>query len=285
LIEPESRYFTSFSLRLHYAVWGDEDKPPLILVHGKGDHARSWEFLAQAFAQRFCVYAPDLRGHGDSDWAAGGGYLMADYVADLSRLVRAIDRRPVAIIGHSLGGRIVPFFAAAFPECVQRVISIEGFGGVLAPGTTAQRLRRYAEEALKTELRHKRAYASVEEAALRMAEEHPDLSPEAVMHLTKHALRRQPDETLVWKYDPFVRMQPFYESGLEDSLDVWEAVRAPMLIIVGSAGWERMRESRRQMLTGRANARIELVAGAGHWLHISHSGEFLDLAERFLRQA
>lgn len=280
--EPESRYFASFGLRLHYMVWGDEGKPPLVLVHGKGDHARSWDPLVQAFAERFSVYVPDLRGHGDSEWAAGGGYLIADYVADLARLVQAMDRGPVNLIGHSLGGRIVPFYAAAFPESARRLISIEGFGGVLAPGSTVQRLRSYVDDARRTESRPKRGYASAEEAALRMADEHPDLNPETVHYLTKHALRRQSDGTLVWKFDPFVRKQPFYDSGLEDSRDVWEAVTSPMLIVAGSIGWERMKPARKHMLTSLPNARIEVVTGAGHWLHLSHPESFLALAQPFL---
>ena len=114
--QPVSRFYTSFGLRLHYVVWGNESKPPLVLVHGKGDHARSWDFFADALGDRYSIYAPDLRGHGDSDWSAGGGYLIADYVTDLAKLIEVIDRGPVDIVSHSLGGRIAPFYAAGFPR-------------------------------------------------------------------------------------------------------------------------------------------------------------------------
>jgi alpha-beta hydrolase superfamily lysophospholipase len=42
-----------------------------VLVHGTRDHARSWDFVAEKLMDRFSVYALDLRGHGDSDWAVG----------------------------------------------------------------------------------------------------------------------------------------------------------------------------------------------------------------------
>ena len=45
--QPESRFFSSFGLRLHYAAWADGTKPPLVLVHGKSDHARTWDPLAE----------------------------------------------------------------------------------------------------------------------------------------------------------------------------------------------------------------------------------------------
>ncbi len=55
-------------MKLHYAVWGDESKPPLLLIHGGRDHVRNWDLVAEGMLDQYCVYAPDLRGHGDSDW-------------------------------------------------------------------------------------------------------------------------------------------------------------------------------------------------------------------------
>ncbi len=280
--QPESRFYTSFGLRLHYVVWGDELNPPLVLVHGKGDHARSWDFFVDALIDRYAIYAPDLRGHGDSDWAAGGGYLIADYVTDLARLIRVIDRGPVDIVSHSLGGRIAPFYAAAFPEWVARLISIEGFGGFFAPGSTSDRLRAYTEDVARSESRQKRVYRTLDEAVERMTQEHPDFAPDLLRHLTQHAMRKLADGSLVWKFDEFVNLRPFYESRLEDSRDAWEAVRAPMMIVAGGQGWERMKPERRQFLTGLENARFEVVPGAGHWLHHSHPEAFLSLANDFL---
>ena len=45
--------------------------------------------MARALQPHFHVVAPDMRGHGDSDWARGGSYSLTEYVYDLSRLVRA----------------------------------------------------------------------------------------------------------------------------------------------------------------------------------------------------
>jgi pimeloyl-ACP methyl ester carboxylesterase len=283
--EPISRFYTSFGLRLHYLLWGDESKPPLVLVHGKGDHARSFEPLAQLLSRRFSVYALDLRGHGDSEWAKGGSYLIADYVVDLAELVQTLDRGPIVLVGHSLGGRIVPFYAAAFPDCVRSVISVEGFGGFLGPGSSSERLRRYAEEAGASQRRARRTYASLDEATRRMAEEHPDLAADVVENLARHAVRRDQEGRLVWKFDPLVTLQPFYDSGLEDSRDVWQAVQCPLLIIAGGIGWARMSAARKAVLTGLPNGRVEVVEGAGHWLHLSHTAEFMKLAESILAES
>jgi hypothetical protein len=56
--EPQDRFFESDRLRLHYVVYGDESKLPLLLVHGGNDHARSWDLVAARLTDRYAVYAP-----------------------------------------------------------------------------------------------------------------------------------------------------------------------------------------------------------------------------------
>jgi pimeloyl-ACP methyl ester carboxylesterase len=98
--EPISQFYYSHRLKLHFWDWGDNGKPNLILVHGGMDHARSWDRVAEAFIDDFRVLAPDLRGHGDSSWAYGGMYSIAEYVLDLSALADIVDRFPVYLVGH-----------------------------------------------------------------------------------------------------------------------------------------------------------------------------------------
>ena len=44
--EPRHEYYESQRIRLHYAVWGNGNKPPMLLIHGGEDHCRNWDFLA-----------------------------------------------------------------------------------------------------------------------------------------------------------------------------------------------------------------------------------------------
>ena len=122
---PVSRFYISQGLRLHYADWGNEAAPPLILVHGGRDHCRSWDLIARSLQPHFHVLAPDLRGHGDSDWTKGSSYALSDYVYDLSRLVRSMAR-PVAMIGHSMGGMVGLIYAGTFPDQVSALVVIDG---------------------------------------------------------------------------------------------------------------------------------------------------------------
>lgn len=126
--EPESRYYYSQRLKLHYVVWGDEGKPPLMLIHGGRDHCRSWDAVALALRDDYTIYAPDLRGHGDSAAALGGMYSLPEFVLDIATLVANLDDGPLTMIGHSLGGAIALQYAGTFPERLIKVVAIEGLG-------------------------------------------------------------------------------------------------------------------------------------------------------------
>ena len=125
-------------------MWGDESKPPLLLIHGGRDHARNWDAVAEAFVDDYCIYAPDLRGHGDSAWAIGGQYSMVDYTLDIAQLANVLDRDPLTIIGHSLGGGIGLQYAGTFPDRVKRAVAIEGLGpGVMPHRPAHQRMTEW----------------------------------------------------------------------------------------------------------------------------------------------
>ena len=104
--EPADRFYESQGLRLHYVDWGNEAAPPLILVHGGLDHCRNWDAIARELQPHFHVVAPDLRGHGDSEWAKGSSYSLVDHVYDLTRLMRFAGLQDAAIVGHSMGGMV-----------------------------------------------------------------------------------------------------------------------------------------------------------------------------------
>ncbi len=125
---PTSRFYVSQRLRLHYVDWGNPDAPPLILLHGGRDHCRNWDWVAAELRRDWHIIAPDLRGHGDSDWPSDGQYPMANYVYDLAQLIHQQRLAPVTIIAHSLGGNISLRYAGIYPDTVRRLVAIEGLG-------------------------------------------------------------------------------------------------------------------------------------------------------------
>ena len=284
-MEPESRYFSSHRLRLHYAVWGDPAKPPLVLVHGGRDHARSWDRTAQSLIDRFWVIAPDLRGHGDSEWAQGADYSIIDYALDLHALVETVGRKPLALVGHSLGGSVALQYAGTFPEDVSRVVSIEGLGR-LPWGTgwhrpAHERMREWVSSMRELEGRSTRVYPTLDGAVARMQEANRHLSPELARHLTEHGVR-EVEGGLTWKFDNYVRARSPYEFNMEDARDLWNQIRCPILFIGGAESWGA--RSGEPDFSPFHDHRVEMVDAAGHWVHHDRFDAFMALLNDFLAE-
>ena len=125
---PTSHTYFSQRLRLHYIDWGNPDAPPMILIHGGRDHCRNWDWVAEHLRHDYHIIAPDLRGHGDSEWMVGGSYNQIDYVYDIAQLLHQKQMSPVTVIGHSLGGSISLLYTALHPDRVSKLVAIEGMG-------------------------------------------------------------------------------------------------------------------------------------------------------------
>jgi N-formylmaleamate deformylase len=95
--------------------------PPLALLHGIGSRAESWWPVLDPLAERFHLYALDLRGHGGSHKPAGG-YLIDDYAADLDAALDALALNRPFVLGHSLGALTTLAWALARPQRAAKIV-------------------------------------------------------------------------------------------------------------------------------------------------------------------
>lgn len=99
---------------------------PLVLLHGLGDGADIWgPVLREMPSGPMAAIAPDLPGHGGSNWLPKRQYsvpVLSEAVA--KGLEREAIRRPV-LIGHSLGARVALDLAASGRISVERVILVD----------------------------------------------------------------------------------------------------------------------------------------------------------------
>lgn len=284
---PTSRRYVSQRLRLHYADWGNEAAPPLVLLHGGRDHCRSLDAVARALAPKYHVIAPDLRGHGDSDWSPDGDYSMLAFVYDLAQLVHQIGRAPVTLVAHSMGGNIAIRYAGLYPQNVARLVAIEGLG--LSPAMlaerekipVAERLRKWIDDKRAAAGRTPRRYPTLEAALQRMKEENKFLTDDMARHLTEHGATANEDGTWSWKFDNYVNVWPPFDLPQQEIHALWAAIECPTLLVYGAESWASNPEK-----DGRArhfrNARVVSVENAGHWVHHDQFGRFIEEVTAFL---
>jgi pimeloyl-ACP methyl ester carboxylesterase len=101
-------------LRFHVAQAGTAG-PPVVLLHGFPQHSHAWRHVMADLATDHRVYAPDLRGAGESE-APRHGYDTATMTADVLALLDALDLPTVALVGHESGGWLGFHLALAAPE-------------------------------------------------------------------------------------------------------------------------------------------------------------------------
>lgn len=103
-------------------AFGDPAAPPVLFFHGGGQSRGSWRGSAQIVgAAGFYGVTIDLRGHGDSEWAPDGDYLLDAYARDVEALLGQFDR-PVTLVGASRGGQAALVGGSRHPERVRLIV-------------------------------------------------------------------------------------------------------------------------------------------------------------------
>jgi pimeloyl-ACP methyl ester carboxylesterase len=287
---PTSHLYFSQRLRLHYVDWGNEGAPPMLMIHGGRDHCRNWDWVVERLQGRYHIIAPDLRGHGDSEWATGASYNEVNYIYDIAQLVHQKKMAPVTIIAHSLGGSIGLLYSGVFPETVKKIVAIEGLGPSpqmrerLRGVPIEQRLRDWITTRREGSGRSPRKYATIEDAIKRMKEENTHLNDAQARHLTIHGAAQNEDDTYSWKFDNLVRLGGG-PGGLspEDQHRIWSKITCPVLLVRGTESWasDPSDDGRIKNFKDAALANIE---GAGHWSHHDKLDDFMAHVEKFLAE-
>ncbi len=286
MIEPRTASVCAGMLRLNVTLWGDPAAPPVLLLHGLRDHSRSWDWTANALADRYFLIAPDLRGHGDSDWTELEGYALSSYVLDLADIAAAFGLERYAIVGHSLGGALGLRLAAAFPDKVAAVSGVECIEMPLVREERAKpvpypaRLRQWIDQRQANRARTRSGYATLAEARARMLREQQLLDAETIDHLLAHAMRRDGTGAWHWKFDPGTLPRPPFDQFGREQDQILEAVECPVLLQYGDAGWVPMPPPER--MARLRNHRVIPFPGGTHWLHHEQRGKFIRCVSDFL---
>jgi lipase len=111
-------------MELNLHEWGEPSAPVVVCLHGVNAHGRRFRRLAEErLAAHHRVLAPDLRGHGNSDWEPP--WTIATHAHDVLETLDAAGVRRALWLGHSFGGRLVLEIAALAPERIERAALLD----------------------------------------------------------------------------------------------------------------------------------------------------------------
>jgi pimeloyl-ACP methyl ester carboxylesterase len=237
-MEPRSRRVSGADgLGLHLLEWSDQGVA-LLLLHGFGNDAHIWDDFAPAVAPYYRTLALDHRGHGDSAWDPEHRYDLETMVRDVEAVTEALETGRLVLIGHSLGGRIATFFAAAHPARMAGLVLVDIGPELDARGVT--RIRMETAASIDP------SFGSVDEYARLLSLHYPAATPGAIIRMARHGLRRREDGRLVLKMDPILRgglarsetPAQAAERERQAIAEQWEAlarIPCPTLVVRGAA--------------------------------------------------
>jgi pimeloyl-ACP methyl ester carboxylesterase len=281
--------------RLRVWDWGDPEAPVVLCAPGAHDHGRRFGELAPALAESLGarVVAVDLRGHGDSGRLSSGHVWLATSL-DLVLLARQLGGgRPVGLVGHSFGAGLSMFTASVWPEVIPWVVNLDGLGGGGGDGDgppddwdLAEDVVRSFASAERTLLSPPRRYASRADMVERRAGVNHRLPRAWVEHLVLHGAV-ETEGGWEWKADPVFRTGfPGDWDAEYDEAERAERVPFPVLVLTGAEDdtWsDHTPEVVARRVAGIPGARHEVVADAGHYVHIEQPEVVLESIVRFVK--
>ncbi|CAM5362445.1 Alpha/beta hydrolase OS=Streptomyces alboniger OX=132473 GN=CP975_28855 PE=4 SV=1 [Streptomyces alboniger] len=259
-------------------VWGEASSPPVVLLHGGGQTRHAWDRTGSRLALLGRqVIAPDLRGHGTSQWSVDGDYNLGLFADDVRAVVAELGEPPV-LIGASLGGLGALLAAGEPPRAAVRALVLVD----VAHRPDPRGFRRIVEFMR----RGPDGFTGVEEAAAAVRAHLPHRPrPEDPAGL-RNNLRRVGDRW-VWHWDPRVlesfagRMDP---PGMAERL-LAAARRAdvPTLLVRGGNSDVVREDIAEQFCHEVPHARRVDVPDAGHMVAGDRNDHFIDAVVPFLR--
>jgi pimeloyl-ACP methyl ester carboxylesterase len=213
----------------------------LVLLHPSSGYGRMWEPTAGYLDQRFSVFAPDQRGHGDSG-RPDGEYSAEELAKELKAVVDKLGLQRVVVGGHSLGGRVALVFAAWYPEVTAGLVMVAG-PHLSNFYQTQDAVKTVYTNSYKTMV-SPTEFASRAEALAFIRQLRPRDSEFALQHRIDYNMNHAADGKVTVKYDP-VRVAEGLTHQLIDLKKYAAAVRCPTAFIRATGSDEMTPEAAR----------------------------------------
>jgi pimeloyl-ACP methyl ester carboxylesterase len=280
LVQPADHEVRLNGLNFHYLDWGKDHLPHVVLLHGGGLTAHTWDMAALILRERYHLVALDARGHGDSDWSPDAGddtnRLM---VGDTEAFIDHLGYDRLALVGMSMGGMTAMRYAERHPERLSALVLVDVWPGIMLTGALEVDESRRGPE----------VYDRFDDFLDRAVRFQPKRSPDSLRYGLIHSLKQLPDGRWTWKNDRRPRPQQDEATANAErertSLELWETIRAirtPTLLMRGESSRALPQEDAERVIAEMADARLVVVPEAGHSVHSNNPKFFAQALDEFL---
>lgn len=275
----QDKFVAVDGLQLHYVERGQPDAPAILLLHGFQSNAHTWDTCSAGMADRYHVVALDQRGHGDSARAPLGDYTAEAFIRDIVGFVEVLKLAPVAVVGHSMGGRHAAMLAADHPDLVRKLVIVDT-PAELPPEILAARQQQPASD----ELPAPETFATFEAVIANGMAQYP-LTPEAELrHANYHNLTRGRDGQWGWRWDPQLLRRRQNRAQQPDLYAYLRRVRCPALLIRGQRSPLLSSDIAGKMVAALPEARMVEIAAAAHTVNADNAAAFNEVTRAFIQE-
>ena len=256
-------------LPLHSVRYENPGQPVLVILHGLLGSSRNWTTIGRALQDRYDVHTLDLRNHGSSPH--NESMRWAELLADLMAYLDAHGIECCVLMGHSLGGKVAMRFACEYPERVEKLVIVDIAAKAYAPYHDAEfrAMKTVAVGELGT---RKEAEAALEPLVPNWAMRQ-FLLTNLVRDASTGAFRWQANIEALHASLPHIRQNALLGTDRFDK---------PVLLVRGANSNFIEDDDAEEMLHWFSHLREEVVAGAGHNVHVENRAGFLEVVNDWL---
>jgi len=249
--------------------WGTGE-PRAVLVHGGGQNAHTWDTVALALGVP--IVAPDLPGHGHSDWRDDATYEIEAMADDLAAAVSRLAPSAGVVVGMSLGGLTSLALAARHPGLVRRLLLVD-----ITPGVTAAKAKIVTDF-----INGPQTFPSFDDLLARTVAHHPTRSEASLRRGILHNARPLDDGSWQWRYDRRARQHDGAPRSPERLWDAVGSLQCPVTLVRGALSPVVDDDDVAELSRRNPSARTVVVEGAGHSIQGDRPIELADIIRRDL---
>ncbi len=251
----------------------------MLCIHGWLDNANSFVPL-MPYLPAFDLVAIDLPGHGYSD-ASPGGYSLHDLSFLIYGVMQALNWEKCHLVGHSLGGGLIPLLAVSHPECVQSLTMIESVGTLSEPADQLpQRMKKAFQDKQNPQRFESRVFGNKQgaiDSRLKAAKMHP-----ASAKLIIDRQVRTDESGVRWRFDKRWRFTSPQYLTEEQVHAVLKAISCPVLTVLAHEGFLTSRADTKDRLSCLADHQSVMLSGHHH-VHMDTPEPVSAAINQFLR--
>lgn len=247
---------------------------PLVCVHGSLGDFRTFQAVIGPLSRYHQIIAVSLRHFFPEHWdGVGGNYKIDQHVADLIAFIEQIEPRPVNLMGHSRGGHLAFRVAQSRPDLVRKLVLAEP-GGVLDATLVPLSTKTQESHFVPLQMLADKIRAGDLEGAVQEFYEGIEGSGRwaEIPAPAKQQLRD----------NVFTLLGQIHEGRKPLGKADAQSIISPTLLIGGSETDGSFLQKMRALAAEIADARVEIIDGAGHWMFDQAPQQYCTLVNTFL---